>query len=60
MKRIEGDVYKRQDVVPQQFMSELYKACSGISYIDIKLFTTADAGAKPTDYPCLLYTSRCV
>lgn len=22
------------DVVPQQFMSELYKACSGISYID--------------------------
>ena len=39
------------DVVPQQFMSELYKACSGISYIDIKLFTTADAGAKPTDYP---------
>ena len=39
------------DVVPQQFMSELYKACSGISYIDIKLFTTADAEAKPTDYP---------
>ena len=39
------------DAVPQQFMSELYKACSGISYIDIKLFTTADAGAKPTDYP---------
>ncbi|MCB5924241.1 hypothetical protein NE584_00740 [Clostridium sp. DFI.5.61] len=39
------------DVVPQQFMSELYKACSGISYIDIKLFTTADAGAEPTDYP---------
>ena len=39
------------DVVPQQFMSELYKACSGISYIDIKLFTTADAGAEPPDYP---------
>lgn len=39
------------DVVPQQFMSELYKACSGISYIDIKLFTTADAGTEPTDYP---------
>lgn len=39
------------DVVPQQFMSELYKACSGISYIDIKLYTTADAGTEPTDYP---------
>lgn len=39
------------DVVPQQFMSQLYKACSGISYIDIKLFTTADSAEKPTEYP---------
>lgn len=39
------------DVVPQQFMSSLYKACSGISYIDIKLFATEDAAAKPSSYP---------
>lgn len=40
-----------QDVVPQQFMSQLYKACSGISYIDIKLFTTQDSEKSPDDYP---------
>lgn len=40
-----------QDVVPQQFMSQLYKACSGISYIDIKLFTTQDSEESPDDYP---------
>lgn len=39
------------DVVPQQFMSELYKACSGISYIDIRLYTTEDAADEPTEYP---------
>lgn len=38
------------DVVPQEFMSELYKACSGVSYIDIGLFATSDAAAGPTDY----------
>ena len=31
------------DVVPQQFMSELYRACSGISYIDIRLYTSGRA-----------------
>lgn len=40
-----------RDVVPQQFMSQLYKACSGISYIDIKIFTTDDSAAEPTEYP---------
>ena len=39
-----------EDVVPQQFMSELYKACSGISYIDIRLFVTDDYAAEPADY----------
>lgn len=39
------------DVVPQEFMSELYKACSGISYIDIGLFATKDSAAEPTSYP---------
>lgn len=39
------------DVVPQQFMSELYRACSGISYIDISIFATDDPGAEPESYP---------
>lgn len=39
------------DVIPQEFMSELYNACSGISYIDISMFATADAGAEPETYP---------
>ena len=40
-----------EDVVPQEFVSELYKACSGISYIDVKLFATSDSGQEPTEYP---------
>lgn len=40
-----------KDVVPQEFMSDFYKACSGISYIDIRLFTTTDAGGEPNGYP---------
>ncbi len=41
-----------KDVVPQQFMSQLYKACSGISYIDIQLYASADASdEKPSKYP---------
>ena len=41
-----------KDVVPQQFMSQLYKACSGISYIDIQLYASADASdEKPSQYP---------
>ena len=39
------------DVVPQQFMSNLYKACSGISYIDIRIFATADSNVEPESYP---------
>ena len=39
-----------EDVVPQQFMSELYKACSGISYIDIRLFATDNSALEPEDY----------
>ena len=40
-----------EDVVPQEFVSELYKACSGISYIDVKLFATSDSGQEPAEYP---------
>ena len=41
-----------KDVVPQQFMSQLYKACSGISYIDIQLYASADASDEnPSKYP---------
>lgn len=32
-----GDLDAGDDVVPQEFMTELYKACTGISYIDIAL-----------------------
>lgn len=40
------------DVVPQQFMSQLYKACSGISYIDLRLYATTVPGTdKPSEYP---------
>ncbi len=40
------------DVVPQQFMSQLYRACSGISYIDIRLYATVEASeGPPKDYP---------
>lgn len=38
------------DVIPQEFMTQLYDACSGISYIDIKLFSTADSAANPDTY----------
>lgn len=38
------------DVVPQEFMSELYAACSGISYIDIGLYTTANPAQEPEGY----------
>lgn len=40
-----------KDVVPQQFMSQLYKACSGISYIDIRLYATTSDADKPAEYP---------
>ncbi len=38
------------DVVPQEFMSELYAACSGISYIDIGIYTTEDPSVNPSSY----------
>lgn len=46
-----GELNAGKDVVPQEFMSDFYKACSGISYIDIRLFKTTDAGTEPTEYP---------
>ena len=45
-----GSLDAGADVVPQEFMSDLYKACSGISYIDIGIFATTDQGAEPTGY----------
>lgn len=45
-----GSLDAGEDVVPQEFMSDLYKACSGISYIDIKIFATNDGGLVPTEY----------
>lgn len=39
------------DVVPQEFMSELYEACAGIAYIDISLFGTNLESATPSSYP---------
>lgn len=46
-----GDLDAGEDVVPQEFMSDLYKACPGISYIDIQIASTADNAAEPTEYP---------
>lgn len=40
-----------EDVVPQEFLTKLYDACSGISYIDIGIFSTQSAAASPTSYP---------
>lgn len=39
-----------KDVIPQEFVSELYKACSGITYIDVALCGTTDSSLKPTEY----------
>lgn len=39
------------DVVPQEFVSYLYKACSGITYIDIMLYSTEDKSkGEPEEY----------
>lgn len=40
-----------QDIVPQKFMAQLYKTCSGISYIDIRLYATASSAEQPSEYP---------
>lgn len=37
------------DVVPQHFVSSLYNVCSGISYVDILLFTTEDETKTPEE-----------
>lgn len=37
--------------VPQEFMTKLYDACPGISYIDIGVFSTLDKDETPTEYP---------
>ena len=46
-----GDLDAGEDVVPQEFMSDLYKACPGISYIDIQIASTAANAEAPTEYP---------
>lgn len=51
-----GSLDAGEDVVPQEFMSDLYKACSGISYIDIKIFYTDNEGETPEGN----YTERSV
>lgn len=45
-----GDLDAGEDVVPQEFVSDLYKVCSGISYIDISVSTTEDVNTKPAEY----------
>lgn len=45
-----GSLKAGDDVVPQEFMSDLYKACPGISYIDIGIFQTLDEGEMPDEY----------
>ena len=39
-----------KDIVPQQWMSQLYRTCSGISYIDIRLYLTENPAEEPTQY----------
>ena len=39
-----------EDVVPQEFMSDLYRACDGISYIDIRIFSTDNKSVVPDEY----------
>lgn len=46
-----GSLDAGQDVVPQEFMSELYKSCTGISYIDISVASTHESTNVPTKYP---------
>lgn len=37
-------------IVPQKFLDSIYTVCSGISYIDITMYTTTDRGATPDGY----------
>lgn len=45
-----GDLNAGEDVIPQEFMSELYKSCPGISYIDIKIASSTEKSNKPDTY----------
>lgn len=45
-----GNLNAGEDVVPQEFMSELYRVCPGISYIDIGIFSTTDPNEAPGNY----------
>ena len=38
------------DVIPQSFMTALYDACAGITYIDLALFVTDSSAESPGDY----------
>lgn len=38
------------DIVPQEFISELYKSCGGIAYLDISLATSETPDDKPETY----------
>lgn len=39
-----------EDVIPQEFMSELYAACPGIVYIDIGLYSSDNENSSPGNY----------
>ena len=39
-----------KDIVPQEFLSEIYKVCSGISYIDISLAHSSNSTDAPSEY----------
>lgn len=47
LKKME-DLDAGDEVIPQTFMTELYKACPGLAYIDISLYYTTDESATPT------------
>ena len=41
-----------EDVIPQQYLKDIYAQVPGISYIDISIYHTASAGeGKPSTYP---------
>lgn len=49
LEKIEG-LTSGDDVIPQQFISELFAACTGLSYIDIRLYSTTSSTDTPTEY----------
>ena len=41
-----------EDVVPQQFLKDIYAQVPGVSYIDISVYqTTSSSEGKPSSYP---------